>query len=164
MSKREGFSFVELVLVMAIIAIVAGIAIPRYAHAIASYRAATAAHRVVSDIYLAQSSARGTSSSAQVVFSPGPNGGYTMAGVKDLETGADTYTVSLAVEPYLAQMVSATTNSSTKGTKSAVAGQSVRLTFDGYGVGDADLTVVIQSGSEQRTVRFDRAAGRCAVQ
>lgn len=162
MSKREGFSIVELALVMAIIAVVAGIAIPRYAHAIASYRAAAAAQRVVSDICLAQSSARGTSSSVQIVFTAGTGGGYTIAGIKDLETGADTYSVSLAAEPYLAQIASASVNPT--GAKSGFASSSVRLTFDGYGVGDGDLTVVIQSANEQRTVSFDHATGRCAVQ
>src|SRR3954464_8982059 len=92
--RGNAFSIVELALVMALIAVMAGIALPRYGRAIASYRAATAAQRIVSDIVLAQSTARVTSSAVTIVYTPGA--GYTIDGIRDLETGSSKYTVSLA--------------------------------------------------------------------
>jgi prepilin-type N-terminal cleavage/methylation domain-containing protein len=169
MSKREGFSIIELALVMAIIAVVAGIAIPRYGRAIASYRASAAGQRIASDIALAQATARGTSSSVAITFIPAAaggagedrGGGYTIDGIRDLERASNTYTVRLAIEPYLASIASVTSTNAGPMTPPT---SPVTLTFDGYGTGDGNVTVVVQSAGAQRTVTFNAATGRCAIQ
>ena len=94
-----------------------------------------------------------------IVYAPGD--GYTIDGIRDLETGASSYSVSLAVEPYLARIGSIVSSTYSPASKTD---PSVRLTFDGYGVGDGDLTVVVLSNGASRTVRFDAASGRCSVQ
>src|SRR5690242_3561900 len=140
--NRPAFSIIELTLVLAIIAVVAGIALPRYGRAIASYRASAAAQRIVADIALAQTTARATSSSVTIVYTPG--GSYTIDGIRDLETGSNTYTVSLAGEPYLAEITNVDSSTYTPASKSD---PSVRLTFDGYGTADGNVGIVVVSGS-----------------
>jgi type IV fimbrial biogenesis protein FimT len=171
LARRGAFSIMELVMVLAIIAVIGAIAIPRYGQSIANYRASSAAQRIVSDIALAQATARGTSSSISILFMLPPDnakpsdpeigGGYSINGIRDLERASDTYTVWLAAEPYLSVMTSLDSTNATAVTKSD---GSVRLTFDGYGTGDGNVTVIIASGSVQRTVTFDAATGRCSIQ
>ena len=168
-SFSRAFSMVELAIVLLILAVLAGIAIPRYGRAIASYRTTAAAQRIVSDLALAQATARGTSSSVSILFIPasaggpgeGRGGGYTIDGIRDLDRASNTYTVKLASEPYLASIAGV---DSTNAASVSKADSTVKLTFDGYGTGDGNVTVIIQSGAAQKTVTFDSATGRCTIQ
>src|SRR5437763_8785446 len=90
--RTRGFTLVELSLCMTIAAIIAGIAIPRYGRAIASYRARCAAVRFAADIAQVQSLAR-TSSTTYTLVVDATNKRYTVAGMRDLESAATTYTV-----------------------------------------------------------------------
>src|SRR5688500_12739493 len=58
--RARGFSLIELVLVVATIAVLSAIAVPKYADAMNRYRVDLAAKRVVADFALARSSARGS--------------------------------------------------------------------------------------------------------
>ncbi|CAN5703301.1 hypothetical protein BH09PLA1_BH09PLA1_08080 [soil metagenome] len=151
---------VELVLTMAIMAVLATIAIPRYSSAIASYRVAAAAQRIVADIRLAQSMARAASASQTIVFTPGAGSGYALASVRDLSSARLTYTVALGDEPYFTKI------SSLSSTRLAAAGAGgvVTLTFDGFGTPDGAVTMVLQSGGAQRTIIVDSATGGCSIQ
>src|SRR3954469_1258777 len=100
---RRAFTMVELVMAMAIMAILAAIAIPRYASAISSYRARAAAQRIVHDLAQVQSLARTTSSSQTIVFS---TTGYQISNLRDLDTASTTYAVQLSAEPYKAAIAS----------------------------------------------------------
>lgn len=158
--RRSAFTMVELVLTMAIMAVLATIAIPRYARSIASYRAASAAQRIVADINLARASARAASTSQTIVFTPGTGSSYSLANVKDHKTSASTYSVDLTEEPYYARISSV---SSTRLAAIAANGV-VTLTFDGFGVPDGAVTLVLQSGGTQKTVTVDSATGGCSIQ
>ena len=57
-SARGGFSLFELLIAMSVIAIIAAVAVPRYASSVGRYRAESAARRVAADLTLAQAKAR----------------------------------------------------------------------------------------------------------
>ncbi len=156
----RAFTLVELALTMAIMAVLASIAIPRYARSIANYRAAAAAQRIVADIRLAQSTARASSTTQTIDFIPGTSSTYSLAGIRDLDTAKTPYTVALNLEPYYAQIL---TLNSTKPSVVRMDG-GLTLTFDGFGVPDGTFTIALRAGSVQRTITVEGTTGACTIQ
>lgn len=74
---RRAFSFLELVVVLALVGVMAIIAVPRIAGAQARYEAETGARQLAADLRDAQALARSTSSSWRVVLEPDGTG-YTV--------------------------------------------------------------------------------------
>ena len=147
--RQPALSMTEMVAVMAIIAILAAIATPRVADALARRRADAAARRIVADLDLAQRHARITSTEQAVKFKPTPNT-YTVGDLDDPEHPGEDYVVSLADEPYRADIVSATFSSN-------------EVRFDGYGVPNEGGSIIIQVGNHQKTVAVDADTGRASV-
>lgn len=146
-----GFTLVEVLLVVAIVAIFAALAAPRYGRASARHRADLAARRVAADLRLAQSCAKAASESRTVSFSVATKQ-YQLLNVAAPNGAAGNYTVVLSSEPYRANLVSASFNSSTQ------------VVFSGWGLPDNGGTVVVSAGSEQRTVVVDASTGRVSIQ
>jgi type IV fimbrial biogenesis protein FimT len=149
--RPSGFTLVELVLVMAILAIVAGIAAPRYATATARFRVDAAARRIGADLGLARARAQTTSAPVTVRFDVGGNS-YEMLSTASPLAGAANYVTVMSEEPYQAKLVSATF------------GGSSDMTFDGYGRPASSGTVVVKVGSVSKTITVDAGTGRAAVQ
>lgn len=119
---RSGFTLVELVMVLAVFSLVAGLAMPRYASAGVRYRVKAAAHRIASDIALARNTARTRSTSMAIVFKPGVPGYYEIAGVRHLDRN-EVYRNILSEEPYRVRLIEADFGGVTE------------LTFNGHGIG-----------------------------
>jgi type II secretory pathway pseudopilin PulG len=141
----------EISLVLAIVAVLAAIAAPRYGRASARYRADLAARRIMADLRLAQSCARAASSSRTVSFNATTEQ-YQLLGIPALDGVAGDYTIVLSAEPYRGDLVSATF------------GGSVQVIFTGWGLPNSGGTVVVSCGSQQRTVVVDGATGRVSLQ
>jgi prepilin-type N-terminal cleavage/methylation domain-containing protein len=94
-ARRRGFTLIELVVVVAILGIVAGIAVPRMASAVSGQRAEMAVVRVSMDMDLVAEMARSESRGYTVTFDPG-DVSYTVSGGGEVKS-ATTY---LASEPY----------------------------------------------------------------
>jgi prepilin-type N-terminal cleavage/methylation domain-containing protein len=150
-ATRRGFSFLELVVVLAILAVVAGMAVASYGPALHRYRADAAARHIVADLGLARAKARQASQGQTVVFSL-TNQTVRLNGVADLDRPTATYEVRLAEAPYYARIVSANFGGATQ------------VTFDGYGTPSSTGTVVIEVGGFLKTVALSGVTGRAAVQ
>src|SRR5688572_26711119 len=147
--NRSAFTLIELTLVVAAIAILSAIAVPRYANSLNRYRVEMAAKRMVADFALARSAAR-ASAAGQLVNFATPANGYTFPGLAAPDGRTGDYIVKLGEEPY-----KVTIGSIAFGTNSA---QSVRFTR--YGTPEVGGTLVLSSGTFQKTVMLDAVTGR----
>lgn len=149
--QAAGFSLLEVVLVVAILATFAAMALPRYGRALARHRADLAARRVVSDLVQAQAYAQTTSSACTVSFSAA-TAQYDLIGVPSFDGNSGDYRVDLFLDPYEAVLVSVDL------------GGDSQVVFDGWGMPDSGGTIVVSSGTEQRTVVVDGSSGQVTIQ
>lgn len=145
-----GFSLIELILVLTIISVLAAIAVPRYAGALARYRADAAARRIIADLNYARSIARATSTGVEVQFKNSQDY-MSMDSVKSLDNPAERWVLALADKPYYADLVSNDFPSS-------------KLIFDGYGDPDSGGSIKLSVGTEARTVVLDINTGKAVMQ
>ena len=149
--RHTGFTLIDLVMAIAVIAIVAAIATPRYANALTRYRAEAAARRVAADLELARQTAKSTSSSRTVEFDA-VSDSYVIPNVRELDTAGTMYRVQLQDPPYQAQIVSVDLGGDTE------------IVFDGFGIPDSGGFVIVQAGDYQYTVVVDPETGVAEVQ
>ena len=145
----RAFSLVELVLVIAITAMVTAIAAPRYANSVARYRADSAARRVAADLALAQNNASTAGRVQPMVFI---SRSYQMPGMAHLDGKSyGDYTVDLGADPYKVTRVA------------AEFGGDATVKFDLYGNPDTGGSVVIEVGDFRRVVTLSPDSGRVTI-
>jgi type II secretion system protein H len=147
----RGFTLLEVFLVLAIVAVFAAVAAPRYGRAAGRYRADLAARRVVADLRLAQSYAKAASAARTVSFLPATDR-YQLIGVPSPDGIVGDYTVDLSAEPYRADVVSASFNGGPQ------------VVFSGWGWPTSGGTVVLSAGAERRTVVVNSTTGGISIQ
>ena len=135
---------------MALIAIFAAMAVPRYANAVGRYRAECAARRIVADLALARAKAKAASSTQGVTFNA-VAGTYTLSGLRDLDRPAAPYTVDLSAEPYHVKIAYADF------------GGVPQAQFDMYGNPLFDGKVTVRTGDYEQTVQVARADGTISL-
>ena len=148
---RPGFSLLELVIIVAIIATLGAIAAPRYASALDRYHADATARRIIADLELARATARNTSASVTITFDPGLNT-YEMIGVDSLDHPGSNATLVLSDAPYRSELVA------------TGLGGDDELVFDGFGAPDVGGVIFIQCGGESRMITVDDETGVASVQ
>jgi hypothetical protein len=136
--------------VLALIAVAAALAAPRFASAGASYRVEMAARRVAADLTMARRYARVTSQRVTCAFDA-RNGQYRLGGVPDPNHPGREYAVELFADPLGVRLV---------GVELGSGGQVV---FDPYGTPSAGGTIQLQAGDHTRTVTLDVNTGKAAV-
>jgi prepilin-type N-terminal cleavage/methylation domain-containing protein len=156
---RGGFSMVELVVVLAIVSVLAGVGTVRFAGAISRSRADAAAARLAADLSLAQARARSTSRWREVTFATGGSA-YTLQGEPTATSGGAAYLVDLTTEPYRARITGVTFGTS------VVAGLTSRpaAVFDGFGTPAWGVRVDIAAGDQRRRVTLEAPSGRLVVE
>lgn len=143
MHRHHAFSLFELVIVLAITGIVAGIAAPRFGGPLNNQRINAAAHRVVLDMKLAAEEARSRGVTVTVVFDHATESytaytGYGTAGQQLL------FTTVLSTTPYKTGIVAV-----------EMADNSQEMTIDGFGKFGQAGGLVIQSGDRYLGVPVD---------
>lgn len=136
-TARPGFTLVELVLVTVIVAVLAAIAIPRFAQATARQQLDQAADRVVAELEQARIRARAASKGVTLTFDTGDNS-YAFNAV-----GGGAEVVQLDEAPYRV-----TIDRLSFGGKASVY-------FNGYGIPASGGAVVLRSPSGTATVHLD---------
>ena len=149
--RSAGFSLIELVLVLTIISVLSAIAVPRYAGALARYRADAAARRVVADLDYARQRARSSSSSVTAAFLPGQDL-LLITGTISMDDPSASWRTDLSGSPYRADITA------------SVFGADNTVTFNGFGDPDTGGTVILTVGSETRSVVLDVNTGKAVVQ
>ena len=137
----NGFSLIELVLVMFIIGIVAAIALPRFAQANARQQLEAAANRVVNDLERARHEARASSNAVAISFSTSDNS-YSYASAV-----GTTFEMQLDESPYQVELSKALFNGSSN------------VAFNGYGMPSSNGPVTLKSNAGTVKVTLD-ATGR----
>ena len=144
------YSLLELVLVLAIMAIITALAVPRYNSSLSRYRADAAARRIANDLELTQSRAYSRNATQSAVFSIASNS-YQLAGIADLNHPNQPYTVKLADPPYFAVL------------KSVNFAGSNTVSFDGYGQPTNPGVIILVVGVEQRTITVDPSSAQATI-
>lgn len=150
-SSGGGFSLIELVLTTVIVGVVAAMAVPRYADALARYHIEGAARRVVADIDHARNRAEASSGDVAVYFDIA-NSTIRVPGLPSLTQPDVEFSTVLADEPYHTRMTGADFNGN------------ARLDFNGYGKPAAGGTIVLRSGGLTRTITVDGDTGEAGIQ
>lgn len=145
----RAFTIVELVLVLAITAILAGLAVPRFARADARYRVRLAAERVARELEHARERAVTRATAQTITFNTGATS-FTLVAMPDPDRTTIDYTISLAAAPLRIERLSTTFSGST-------------FSFNGFGVPSAAGTVTVAASSYTCTVRVAALTGVVSV-
>ena len=147
--RTSAFTLMELVIVILIISILAGAAVPTFFDSLLFHQVESAARRVKSDLELARRTARQTSSTQSITFS---GGAYTLStAIKHLDNPHDEYVVDLSAEPFHLDRITA----DFEGAPS--------VSFDGYGAPASGGTVVLECKSLKCTVTLDGVTGEVTI-
>jgi prepilin-type N-terminal cleavage/methylation domain-containing protein len=146
----RAFTLVELVMVLAIIAVFSAIAFPRFTSSMVRYRVDSAAQRLAADLYHARQTAIATSQVVRIEFYIADDL-YIIWGVRDIDFPDYTYAVAMDDPPYRIDIASANFGGSTV------------VQFDQYGRPSASGTVVVQIGTARRTVSLNQTTGKATV-
>ncbi len=152
--RRAALTLVEIVIVVLIIGVLSAIAVPKYAVTMRYVQLEAAAERVAADLRYARQYAKTKGTTQSVVFTPATDT-YTLPGMNDVDHPSQAFAVDLTSGEYPASIASASLGSG---------GAETTVVFDLYGRPDFGGTVVVQLGSEQRTVTIDGTSGRVSVQ
>jgi hypothetical protein len=145
---RSAFTAVEIVIVVLIMGILAGVGAPKYLSSLAHFRLEAAARRVAADLRWARAYAQKVSVSQTVDFDA-TGDSYVLTGLADPDRPAATYGQRLAavysIDLFSAEFASVDW-----------------VQFDMFGRPDKSGAVVLKAGARQRTVEVD-AAGQVRI-
>lgn len=133
-----------------VLAIMAAVAVPRFADTLAACQTDAAAHRIKMDLELARRSARMTSTPRSVVFNRAASS-YRLPGVAVRDFAGREYGVNLRRDygVVLVELLPADAD---------------EVSFDGHGVPRASAAVTVRSGASQRTVQLLDGTGEVRIE
>ncbi len=151
--KRRGFTLIDLTVTVMITGIVAAVAAPKLANSIVRYQIDAAAMRIAGDLELARRHAKTSGSNQSAIFTVASNT-YNFPGMQDMNHSSLDSAANLSETGYAATLVSVSFGSG---------GTDNSITYDMYGRPDFGGFVVIQVGTEQRTITVNATTGKITV-
>ncbi len=147
--KPNGFTIMELMVVLLVMGIVAATATPSFYASLRYHEIETAARRVVLDLKQAQHAARVKSLPQTLAFSNATT--YTLSSGGSLQGSSQAYAVDLSRTPY--ELDDVTLN----------LGGPTSVAFDGYGNASVGGTIVLRIGDKTRTITINQTNGQITV-
>lgn len=149
-AKRPGYSLLELVVVISIMAVIACVGSLRYVSAMGVHRAQRTAQSIAADLEAARHAARSRSTSVTIVFDTSTHT-YTITGLPNPSSPGSAYTVSL-------------NNGNLQSTLTAASfGGDATLIFNAYGMPDSGGSLTVSSGGTAQTVTVVAGTGKATV-
>ncbi|WP_428388264.1 GspH/FimT family pseudopilin [Mucisphaera sp.] len=146
----RAFTLIEVVLVVAIAAVLSAIALPRFNNSLDRYRLELAAQRIATDLDYARTYARHASQSIKVNFDI--NTDRLAAPTLPVPDGRNLrYQLDLSEEPFAVDL-----------TGSDFSGQP-SVTFNGHGLPDSPGTIKLSHGGRVVTLTLDANTGRITL-
>ena len=155
--SRAGLSFIEILVSVMVIGILAAVASPIYSTSLLKYRAEVTAQRIQQDIMQTQRVARQTNSTRSIAFDFSDHS-YVISGVQSLDRVSQPYRVSLSLPPYQIRFSSLATAA-----LPATPLPSVAIAFDRFGMADQGIVVTVGEGSIQKQVHVAPTTGRVSI-
>ena len=147
------YTLIDLVITVAIVAIMAAIALPRYGRSATRYRADMAARRIRSDLELLRVRARAQGTDESGYFHV--DGDYVQYwSDPDLDNAGKEYCVYLNQEPYRADIVEVNFDD----------GLEIRARYGNYGHPHWGGYVIIRVGDEKRKIVVDPDTGEATIE
>lgn len=143
---HRGFSLIELVACLLVIAIVAAVGVARFDQSSRRERAVSAARQVAAEIDRVRREADASSMTWRIAFESG-SGKYTIMA----DDGSVTRESSVAMDPYLAEM------------QSILLGGDEELSFSGFGLPDSGGTITVRSSGWQVTITVNSSTGSSSL-
>ena len=145
--SRHAFTLIELVIVSAIVALLASVAAPRFAGAVATRRLDAAEARMIADFDLAKRNAYLISANQQITFNVGTDV-YTLDDMAPLDREKAEYSVALAADPYGVDL------------HAVNFGADTHVTYTPYGTPSSGGTVTLKHGTTTRYLTIGTARGK----
>jgi prepilin-type N-terminal cleavage/methylation domain-containing protein len=149
-SNRRGFTLIDLAVTVAVLAVVAAIALPRFGSASARYKLEAASTRIVSDLSLASVHASAQAETRTIVFDTARDE-YRMIGI-DSRGGSASRWVDLGGEPFTANLVTADFESQP------------RLDISGHGLAESDGLIVVAVGRRAKRITVTEGSSAITVE
>lgn len=150
--RVRGFTLVELTMVVAITAVIAAIAVPRFFNSTTRYKLEAATRRLIGDIEYAQQEAIASSSSRTLTFNFFTRS-YTITSLDADGNKVVVSTVSLNEGPYQTSSLAA-----------SIAGNASNpIKFDGFGKPNGSGTIQLRNGTDRKIITMDGVTGRMTV-
>ena len=147
--RRSAFSFVEMLIVLIVIGILAAAAAPSFFDSLMIQRVESAARRIKMDIELARRDAM--AKSATRVFDFTNTNTYALSGIASLDHPDEVYKVDLSTSPYEVSV------------KNVDFSGLDNFAFTGYGLPTRGGTIEITAGSHARIIQVDNTTGRVDI-
>lgn len=147
---RAGFSLVEVILVVVVIAAISSIAIPRFSNFLTRSRLEAAARTIQADLTLARQRAISLGVAQTISFNTS-RGTYRILDMPDPDVPGRLHLVDLAEEPYTVELLA------------AALGGDAAVVFDAYGVPDSGGSVSVRAGGWTLSVQVQTGSGAAVL-
>ena len=150
--RQPGYTLIEMVTVLMITTILAGVTFPHFLDSLAHHRLESAAQRIESDLKLARDRAIASSSNCGAKFYVAENLYVLYPDIVNPDHPTEPYSTRLSREPYYCRLVSVDF------------GGDNEVVFNGHGIPDSNGSIRVEHRRKQRLILLNGSTGEILVQ